>query len=39
VAKDNARARRFYEKNGFTADGTEHVDQDLDGLVEIRMVR
>ena len=39
VAKDNARARRFYEKNGFTADGTEQVDPDLDGLVEIRMVR
>ncbi len=39
VAKDNARARRFYEKNGFTYDGTEQVDLDLDGLVEIRMVR
>ena len=39
VAKDNARARRFYEKNGFAADGTEQVDPDLDGLVEIRMVR
>lgn len=39
VAKDNARARRFYDKNGFTADGTEQVDPDLDGLVEIRMVR
>lgn len=39
VAKDNARARRFYEKNGFTADGTEQVDPDLDGLVELRMVR
>lgn len=39
VAKDNARARRFYVKNGFTTDGTEQVDADLDGLVEIRMVR
>jgi GNAT superfamily N-acetyltransferase len=39
VAKDNARARRFYEKNGFTADGTEQVDHELDGLVEVRMVR
>ena len=39
VAKENARARRFYEKNGFAADGTEQVDPDLDGLVEIRMVR
>ena len=39
VAKDNARARRFYEKNGFTLDGTEQVDPDLDGLTELRMVR
>jgi ribosomal protein S18 acetylase RimI-like enzyme len=39
VAKDNARARRFYEKNGFTSDGTEQVDHELDGLVEVRMVR
>ncbi len=39
VARDNVRARRFYEKNGFTADGTEQVDPDLDELVEIRMVR
>lgn len=39
VAKVNARARRFYEKNGFAADGTEQVDPDLDGLVEVRMVR
>ena len=39
VAKDNGRARRFYEKNGFRDDGFEQVDQDLDGLVEVRMVR
>lgn len=39
VAKDNARARGFYAKNGFVDDGTEQVDPDLDGLVEIRMVR
>jgi ribosomal protein S18 acetylase RimI-like enzyme len=39
VAKDNARARRFYARNGFAADGTEQVDPDLDGLVEMRMVR
>jgi ribosomal protein S18 acetylase RimI-like enzyme len=39
VAKDNGRARRFYEKNGFTTDGTEQVDPDLDGLIEIRLVR
>ena len=39
VAKDNARARRFYVRNRFTPDGTEQVDPDLDGLVEIRMLR
>ncbi|WP_237565871.1 GNAT family N-acetyltransferase [Ornithinimicrobium cerasi] len=39
VAKENGRARRFYEKNGFEEDGTEQIDEDLDGLVEIRMVR
>lgn len=39
VARDNARARRFDEKNGFAFDGAEQVDPDLDGLVEIRMVR
>jgi ribosomal protein S18 acetylase RimI-like enzyme len=38
VAKANGRARRFYEKNGFTSDGIEQVDPDLHGLVEIRMV-
>jgi ribosomal protein S18 acetylase RimI-like enzyme len=26
VARDNARARRFYEKEGWAADGTETVD-------------
>lgn len=39
VARDNSRARRFYEKNGFVADGTEQTDPDFDALVEIRMVR
>jgi hypothetical protein len=39
VAKNNGRARRFYERNGFRADGTEQVDPDLDALVENRMVR
>ncbi|WP_270886031.1 GNAT family N-acetyltransferase [Pedococcus sp. 5OH_020] len=34
VAKENRRARRFYEKNGFAYDGTEQVDPDLDGLIE-----
>jgi ribosomal protein S18 acetylase RimI-like enzyme len=39
VAKENGRARRFYEKNGFTVDGAEQADPALEGLVEIRMVR
>jgi ribosomal protein S18 acetylase RimI-like enzyme len=39
VASANARARRFYERNGFKTDGIEFVDPDIDGLVEIRMVR
>lgn len=39
VAKENPRARQFYEKNGFVSDGTEQIDPDLDGLVEVRMIR
>ena len=39
VAKENARARRFYERNDFIPDGTEQTDPDLDGLVEVRMIR
>ncbi len=39
VATANARARAFYERNGFHVDGGEYVDPDIDGLVEIRMVR
>lgn len=35
--KDNKRARRFYEKNGFAADGAERVSQ-FDGAVEVRYV-
>ena len=34
----NPRARRFYARHGFVADGTEMVDPDT-GLPEIRMVR
>ena len=34
----NLRARRFYARHGFAADGTEMVDADT-GLLEIRMVR
>jgi ribosomal protein S18 acetylase RimI-like enzyme len=39
VAKNNSRARSFYERNGFRADGVEVTDPQLDALVEIRMVR
>lgn len=39
VARDNPRARAFYTRNGFVADGATHVDVDLGDLAEIRMVR
>jgi GNAT superfamily N-acetyltransferase len=39
VARDNPRARAFYGRHGFVADGTEVSDPDLCDLVEIRMVR
>jgi GNAT superfamily N-acetyltransferase len=38
VFRDNARARRFYARNGFVPDGTEAEEPHLGG-VEIRMVR
>lgn len=38
VARGNARAIRFYERNGFVLDGTE-ADDRHDGVVELRMVR
>ena len=38
-AAANARAIRFYERNGFRADGTETVDPRLSDLRELRMVR
>ncbi|WP_122260955.1 GNAT family N-acetyltransferase [Ornithinimicrobium cerasi] len=38
VARGNDRAIRFYERNGFTLDGTQAEDQH-DGVVELRMVR
>jgi GNAT superfamily N-acetyltransferase len=34
----NPRARRFYARHGFVADGTEMIDPDT-GLPEIRMLR
>lgn len=37
AAEANPRARRFYEKHGFAADGARFVD--ALGIVEIRMVR
>jgi GNAT superfamily N-acetyltransferase len=39
VFRDNARARAFYVRNGFTPDGAEQVDDFFGDLVEIRMVR
>ena len=36
--RDNARARRFYEKHGFRWDGTERVSE-FDGALEVRYVR
>lgn len=38
VAEENPRARRFYERNGFTPDGARFLDESLD-LAEIRLVR
>lgn len=39
VVEENPRARRFYEKVGFRADGGVKVDPDLGDLREIRMTR
>lgn len=39
VAEDNPRAQRFYERNGFRADGRRKVEPRLENLVEIRMSR
>ena len=36
--KENARARRFYEKHGFGWDGSQRVS-DFDGALEVRYVR
>lgn len=35
--KENRRARRFYEKNGFVWDGSERVSE-FDGAVEVRYI-
>lgn len=40
VAKDNPRAHRFYERNGFTLDGTEKIHPFLgEEIEEVRFVR
>ncbi|GAA1876184.1 GNAT family N-acetyltransferase [Myceligenerans crystallogenes] len=39
VAEDNPRARRFYERNGFVADGARINDENFPGITELRMVR
>ncbi len=38
VARGNDRAITFYDRHGFTADGTEVIDEQ-DGITEVRMVR
>lgn len=38
VLEDNARARRFYERNGFVADGSRELYERL-GTWEVRLVR
>lgn len=39
VAEENPRARRFYEKLGFTPDGAARVEEQLGNIRDIRMVR
>ena len=39
VARDNPRARAFYRRNGFQADGTELIDIPVPRLTSVRMVR
>lgn len=36
--KENKRARRFYEKHGFTVDGTERISE-FDDAVEVRYIK
>ncbi len=38
VMADNPRARRFYERNGFVADGAEQLYERW-GVLEVRLVR
>jgi GNAT superfamily N-acetyltransferase len=39
VLRDNARARRFYERAGFAPDGASHTLDGLGGVTEIRYRR
>jgi len=39
VLRDNARARRFYERAGFAPDGASSVLERLDGVTEVRYRR
>jgi len=39
VLRDNARARRFYERAGFAPDGATHTLEGLGGVTEIRYQR
>jgi ribosomal protein S18 acetylase RimI-like enzyme len=39
VLRDNARARRFYERAGFAPDGASHALEGLGGVIEIRYSR
>jgi GNAT superfamily N-acetyltransferase len=39
VLRDNARARRFYERAGFAPDGASHALEGLGGVTEIRYRR
>lgn len=36
--EENKRARRFYEKHGFNADGAERISE-FDGAVEVRYIK
>lgn len=39
VVSENERARTFYENHGFREDGHSVDDPELEGLVEVRMIR
>lgn len=39
VAEENPRARRFYERHGFTWDGTRKLDEHIADLAEVLLVR